>query len=81
MAGMNKSQGPHMRIIVGLPDIQDQLRMVNRFCAKADEHEAPRWADLGLLLEELYVQLQHKKQVTVYRLGNKSRSKDSRGPK
>jgi hypothetical protein len=78
---MSNPQGPHARIVVGLPDIQDQLRLVNRVCAKADEHAAPHWAGLGLLLEELYVQLQHQKQVTVYRLGNKSRSKDSGGPR
>jgi hypothetical protein len=77
MATESKIRSPHMRITVGLPDIQDQLRMVNRACGKADEHEAPHWAGLGLLLEELYVQLQHQKQVTVYRLGNKSRSKDN----
>ena len=30
MASMNKSQGPHPRIVVGLRGIQDQIRMVNR---------------------------------------------------
>ncbi len=74
MANMNKSQGPHPRIIIGLPDIQDQIRMVNRLSATAAEPELGRWGDLGNLLCELYTQLQHKKQVTIYRFGSKSAS-------
>ena len=72
MASMNKSQGPHPRIVVGLSDIQDQIRMVNRLSATAAEPELGRWGDLGNLLCELYAQLQHQKQVTVYRVGNRS---------
>ncbi|HAH05730.1 MAG TPA: hypothetical protein DCM05_04255 [Elusimicrobia bacterium] len=79
MAKTKKLANPHMKIVVGLPDIQDQLRLVNRSRDKADEHEAPRWASLGLLLEELYVQLEHQKKVVVYRLTNKSRSKSDVG--
>jgi len=71
---MSKSQGPHPRIIVGLPDIQDQIRMVNRLSATAAEPELGRWEDLGNLLCELYAQLQHQKQVTIYRFGGKRSS-------
>jgi hypothetical protein len=74
MSSINKSQGPHPRIVVGLPDIQDQIRMVNRLSATATEPELGRWDGLGNLLCELYAQLQHKKQVTIYRFGNKSSS-------
>jgi hypothetical protein len=31
-----------------------------------------RWGGLGSLLSELYIQLQHQKQVTVYRCGSRS---------
>ena len=72
MAGTNKSQGPHPRIVVGLPDIQHQIRMVNRLSATAEEPELGRWGELGNLLSELYIQLQHQKQVTIYRFGNKN---------
>ena len=74
MTNMNKSQGPHPRIIVGLPDIQGQLRMVDRLSATAAEPELGRWSDLANLLSELYIQLQHKKQVTIYRSGSKNSS-------
>ena len=72
MASMNKSHAPHPRIVVGLPDIQDQIRMVNRLSATAVEPELGRWDGLASLLSELYIQLQHQKQVTVYRFGSKS---------
>ena len=74
MASTSKPRGPHPRIVVGLPDIQDQLRMVNRLSATASEPESERWGDLGNLLCELYTQLQHKKQVTIHRFGSKSAS-------
>jgi hypothetical protein len=72
MASMNKSQGQHPRIVVGLPDIQDQIRLVKRLSATASEPELGRWGDLGNLLFELYTQLQHQKQVTIYRCGSKN---------
>ena len=74
MASVSKSQGPHQRIIVGLPDIQDQIRMVNRLSVTATEPELGRWDGLGNLLSELYTQLQHQKQVTIYRCGSKNAS-------
>jgi hypothetical protein len=61
--------------MVGLPDIQDQIRLVNRVSASSSEPEAGRWDGLGNLLCELYAQLQHKKQVTVFRFGSKSESR------
>jgi len=67
MASTSTSPSPHQRIVVGLPDIQNQIRMVNRLSATAAEPEQGRWGDLGNLLCELYTQLQHQKQVTVYR--------------
>ncbi len=72
MASVHKSQSPHPRIIVGLPDIQDHIRMVNRLSATATEPELGRWDGLGNLLCELYAQLQHQKQVTIYRFGSRS---------
>ena len=61
-----------MRIVVGLPDLQDQIRMVDRLSGTAAEPELGRWGGLGSLLSELYTQLQHQKQVTVYRFGSRS---------
>jgi len=75
MAEEKKIHSPHMRITVGLPNLQDQLRLVDRLSRKVDEHEIEYCIDLGRLLTDLYTQLQHQKQVTVYRLGNKSRTK------
>lgn len=65
----------HPRIVVGLPNLQDQLRMVDRLVAKASEPELERWEDLSELLAELYSQLQQQKQVSVYRIGNRNRTK------
>ena len=77
MANTNKAQGPYPRITIGLPDIQDQIRLVHKLCAAADDRDLDRLNDLGNLLYDLYTQLQHKKQVTIYRFANKSSS----GPK
>ena len=76
MASMNKSHTSHPHIVVGLPNIQDHIRMVNRLSATTADPELGRWGDLGNLLCELYSQLQHQKQVTVYRVGNRSCSTD-----
>ena len=82
MASTSRAQGPHQRIVVGLPDIQDHIRMVQRLSASAVEPESGRWESLGNLLCELYAQLQHKKQVTVYRFWSKnSSSKDDENQK
>ena len=72
MAGKNN---PHPRIELGLPDIQRQLLLVNRLVDKAVDHEKQPLEDLGNMLAELYAQLQHQKQITVYRFGTRTRSR------
>ena len=69
----------HPRIDVSLQDIQTQIRMVDRLCATAAEPELGRWTDLGLLLSELYAQLQHQKQVTVHRSSKSAAGPERRG--
>ena len=39
---MSEPQGPHQRIVVGLSDIQDQIRMVKRLSTAAAEAELGR---------------------------------------
>lgn len=75
MENRTKSRMPHLRIVVGLPNLQDQIRTVNRITGTATEPELERWEDIGQLLSELYAQLQRQKQVTVYRLAIKNRRK------
>jgi hypothetical protein len=75
MAKKTKPNMSYLRIVVGLPNLQDQIRMVKRLAVTAVEPELARWEDLGQLLSELYSQLQQQRQVTVYRFGNKSCSK------
>ncbi|MBI5623426.1 MAG: hypothetical protein HY924_06595 [Elusimicrobia bacterium] len=77
MPAKPKASQAHSRIIVGLPNLQDQLRMVDRHAGKAPEVELERWEGLRTLLSELYTQLQYQKQVRVYRLGHRSQSKTS----
>lgn len=67
----------HEHIVVGLPNLQDQIRMVDRLAVRAGEPELGHLQDLGRLLSDLYIQLQQQKQVTVYRFGNRNRSKDN----
>lgn len=67
MGNRTKPRTPHLRIVIGLPNLQDQIRMVNRITGTATEPELERWEDIGQLLSELYTQLQQQKQVTVYR--------------
>ena len=74
MPSVTKTQSQNPRIFVGLPDIQAQIRLVNRLSASAAESEQERWDGLGNLLCELYAQLQHQKQVTIYRFASKSSS-------
>ena len=62
-----KQKSPHMRIVVGLPDLQHQIRMLNKMSANASEPELQRMKELAHLLCELYAQLQHQKQVSVFR--------------
>lgn len=73
----SKPRGPHQRIILGLPDIQKQLLLVNRLVGQAGDTERDPLENLGDFLSELYTQLQHQKQVTIYRFGSKTRSKES----
>jgi hypothetical protein len=81
MASVNKSQGQNPRIMVGLPDIQNQIRLVKRASITASEPELGRWDELGNLLCELYTQLQHQKQVTIYRFAGKSATSSDNPPK
>lgn len=57
----------HRRIVVRLPNLQHQLRMVDRITGMATEPELERWQDIAGLLTGLYAQLQRRRQVTVYR--------------
>lgn len=75
MAGKIKPNQSHARITLGLPDIQKQLRLVDKLTLDAGDIERDPLENLGKLLSELYAQLQHHKQVTIYRFGSKSRSK------
>jgi len=70
-----KTRSPHLKIVVGLPNLQDQIRVLNRLSGSASEPEQQRLTDLGHLLAELYSQLQHQKQVTVFRIGGKDQAK------
>lgn len=71
----NDSSSLHPKILVGLPDIQDQLRLVDRQASAASEPELATWKDLGDLLAELYSQLQSQHHVTVHRFSQRSKSK------
>lgn len=75
MPKKNKPHHSHLRIVLGLPDIQKQLLLVNRMARQAGEMERDPLENLGNLLSELYAQLQHQKQVTIYRYGSKTRTK------
>lgn len=75
MGSKSKSISPQPRIIVGLPNLQDQIGMINRVTDTASDLELERWEGMRELLSELYSQLQRQKQVTVYRLANKKESK------
>lgn len=72
----SKSDTAHLRITVGLPNLQDQIRLVNRLRERTEDLEQQRWRDLSDLLSELYTQLQSQRQVTVHRIdGGKSEAK------
>ena len=75
MVVKTKAYTAHPRIVLGLPDIQKQLLLVRRMTNQAGDMERESLENLGELLSELYSQLQHQKQVTLYRFGSKSRSK------
>ena len=70
-----KTSSAHPRIVVGLPNIQDQIRMINRAAAAATEQEQERWEDVKNLLAELYAQLQRQDRVTVYRHAKRGAAK------
>jgi hypothetical protein len=76
MAKKIEPRSPHPKIVLGLPDIQKQLLLVRRLANQAGDIERDPLENLGVLLSELYAQLQHKKQVTVYRYGSRTRSLD-----
>jgi hypothetical protein len=69
------SDTPHSKIVVGLPNLQDQIGLINRVSNLANEVDSERWEDVKDLLSDLYSQLQRQKQVTVYRLANKNQTK------
>lgn len=71
METKTKTSSPHPRIVVGLPNIQDQIRMINRAAGTATEQDQERWEDVKTLLGELYAQLQRQDKVTVYRVSKK----------
>ncbi|MBI4346739.1 MAG: hypothetical protein HY553_07775 [Elusimicrobia bacterium] len=71
----NDSSSLHPKILIGLPDIQDQLRLVDRQAAAASEPELSTWRGLGELLAELYSQMQSTHHVTVHRFAQRSKSK------
>ena len=75
MATNTKSDTPQQRIVVGLPNLQDQIGMINSVTDLASEHDLEKWEDIKDLLSELYSQLQRQKQVTVYRLPKKTQMK------
>ncbi|MFC1678950.1 hypothetical protein ACFL2T_01930 [Elusimicrobiota bacterium] len=75
MGTKSKSGIPQSRIVVGLPNLQDQIGMINRVTDMATELDLERWEDIRDLLSDLYSQLQRQKQVTVYRLANKNQTK------
>ena len=70
-----KMRTPHQRIVLGLPDIQNQLRVIDQLSRQASERDRRPLEDLGELLSEFYTQLQHQKQITVYRFGSKTKTK------
>jgi len=74
MAGRKTS---HARINVRLTDLQDQVRMADASAAAAEPHEQEQWELLCHLLGELYYQLQHQKQVVVYRSASRTGPKGS----
>ncbi len=75
MATKVKEISAHPRIVVSLPDIQDQTRLINRAASTATEQEQGRWEDLKTLLGELYAQLQRQDRVTVHRLAKRGAAK------
>lgn len=79
MEPITKTSSAHPRIVVGLPNIQDQIRMINRAAAKATEQEQERWEDVKNLLAELYSQLQRQDRVTVYRHAKRGSAKPHAG--
>ena len=74
---MTKSPSPHAKIVIGLPNLQDQIRLVDRLAVNADEAQLERLRVLGHFLAELYAQLQQQKQVTFLRFSAKSRLRTS----
>lgn len=71
----NASTSLHPKILIGLPNIQDQLRLVDHQASAASEPELATWKDLGDLLAELYSQLQSQHHVKVHRFSQRSKSK------
>lgn len=75
MPEKTKSSQARTRIVLGMPDIQDQLLLIDRLVAKASDSERKPLENLGEFLSDLYSQFQHRKSLTIYRFGSKSRTK------
>ena len=58
---------PRPGILVSLPDLQDQIRLVNRVSGTATEPELEVWEEIGQLLSDIYVELQGKREVILHR--------------
>lgn len=75
MATKRKASSPQADIIVGLPNLQDYIGMINRVSTASSDSEARQWYDLRELLSDLYTQLQHQDDVRVRRFGARGRAK------
>ncbi len=76
MSAKMKQGTPLPRITVGLPDIQDQIRLIDRLSRNAaDDGDRGRLKDLAELLSEVYAQFQHRKQITIHRFLSRTQSK------
>ena len=61
--------------MLGMPDIQDQLLLIDRLAAKASDVERKPLENLQAFLSDLYSQFQNKKSITIYRFVSKHRAK------
>jgi hypothetical protein len=75
MPEKTKPRFSSQRITLGLPDIQEQLRVIDHLTRKASDNDRRHLEDLGTLLSEFYSQLQHQKQITIYRFTSRTKSK------
>ncbi|MBI4422490.1 MAG: hypothetical protein HY554_02115 [Elusimicrobia bacterium] len=74
MATKPRANQTYPRIVIGVPDIQKQLLLVDRLAQRAGDAEREPLETLATFLADLYSRLQHQKNVTIYRFGSKTRS-------